>query len=124
MVGLSNDLAIFVHDLVVVRQSDFGLVLFLLFLSPCCFSSLLLERHSLVLLHHGLLHGSLLLGGLVLEHTTHAGDSFGLEGVLAFVLIFLGLSVLFLSLLLVSPVLLVLSVTLHPLVVDYMTDSN
>lgn len=124
MVGLSDDLAIFVHDLVVVRQSDFGLVLFLLFLSPCCFSSLLLERQSLVLLHHGLLHGSLLLGGLVLEHTTHAGDSFGLEGVLAFVLIFLGLSVLFLSLLLVSPVLLVLSVTLHPLVVDYMTDSN
>ena len=124
MVGLSDDLAIFVHDLVVVRQSDFGLVLFLLFLSPCCFSSLLLERQSLVLLHHGLLHGSLLLGGLVLEHTTHAGDSFGLEGVLAFVFIFLGFSVLFLSLLLVSPVLLVLSVTLHPLVVDYMMDSN
>ena len=124
MVGLSDDLAIVVHDLVVVSQRDFGLVLLLLVISPCCFSSLLLESHSLVLLHHGLLHGSLLLGGLVLEHTTHAGDSFGLEGVLAFVLIFLGLSVLFLSLLLVSPVLLVLSVTLHPLVVDYMTNSN
>ena len=118
MVGLSDDLAIFVQNLVVVSQRDLGFVLFLLLCGPCCFSSLLLESQSLVLLHDGLLHGCLLLGGLVLEHTTHAGDSFGLEGVLAFVLILLRLSVLFLSLLLVSPVLLVLSVTLHPLVVD------
>jgi len=119
VISVSVDLAISIHALVMVGEGSFKLVLRLLIVGPIRLSSLLLESEPLVLLHHGLHHGVLLLGGLILEHPTHAGDSFGLHGVLVLIFLLLRPCGIHLTFLLVGPVPLVLSVTLHSVVVNY-----
>ena len=102
-----------------ISESRLGLVLALLVFSPCLLFTSLLKSEHLVVLLHLLHHLVLLLCGFVFKHSTEASNSLSLLGVHAVIFFFLGLHLIFLTNLLVSPVPLVLSVTLHPVVVHY-----
>ena len=116
---LPCDLAIGIHLFMVISKGCFGLVLALLVFFPCLLFTFLLKSEHLVVLLHLLHHLVLLLSCFVFKHSTHAGDCLGLHSIHLVILFFLGLILIFLTDLLVSPIFLVLSVTLHPLVVHY-----
>ena len=102
-----------------IGESSLSLVLALLVLSPSLLVTLLLKSEHLVVLLHLLHHLVLLLRRFVLKHSTEASDGFGLLSVHAVIVFFLLLVLIFLTNLLVSPISLVLSVTLHSFVVHY-----
>ena len=115
----SQGLAIWLKLLVVVGQGHLELVLLLLSLLPGFFALTLLAGQAPVLLLDLLGVVGLSLGVLVLKHGAHAKDGLLL---LSEALLLLGLGGgirVLLTLLLVSPVTLVLSVQSHSLVVHY-----
>ena len=116
---MSCDLACSIHRFVMIGERSLSLVLALLVFSPCLLFTFLLKGEHLIVLLHLLHHLVLLCGCFVLKHSAHAGDCLSLHCVQAFIFFFLGLCLIFLTNLLVSPVFLVLSVTLHPLIVHY-----
>ena len=111
------DGAIVFEDLVVTGQGDLGLVARLLVVSKVRLAITLLLSHSLVLLLNLLGVGSLPCSILVLKHASHAKNSLLLRGPVGFLLA-VGLSGRHvLTVLLVSPVALVLSIQSHSVVV-------
>ena len=113
----SRDSSIHVEHLIVVCESRFSLVGSFLVVSPCGFAVSLLLGHTLVL-HLDLLSVvGFPLVLLVLKHAAHSEDSFFLvsPSLLLFSLSLGGSHVL--SVLLVGPILLILSVKSHSVVV-------
>ena len=110
-VGLKN--------LVVVGQGSLEHVLVLLVASPSGFALTLLSGELLVLVTDLLLVGGLSGVTLILEHTTHAKNGFLLGGEVLSLFLVHVLLVEVLTVLLGSPVALVLSVKSHSFVVHY-----
>ena len=115
---MSSDSAIKSKGLVMVSKSNLKLVLSLLVLRPGLLTLLLLQSQLLVLLLHGLVHGSTLLVHLILKHSTHAGDSLSLLSIGSLLLSLSCSGSDVFSLLLVSPLLLELSVLPHTITVE------
>ena len=113
----SADWSIHFKNLIVVGESCFSLVCRLLVISPGCLTVSLLLGHTSVL-HLNLFRVCCFpLSILVLEHAAHSEDSFFLLGVF-FILFSLSLgSSQILSMLLVGPIALILSVKHHSLMV-------
>ena len=113
----SADCSIHFENLIVVCESCFSLVCSLLVISPGCLTVSLLLGHTFVL-HLNLLSVCCFpLRNLVLEHAAHSEDSFFLLGVFFILFSLSRLSSHILSMLLVGPIALILSVKHHSLVV-------
>lgn len=104
----SGDFACLVKAFVVLRQFNLLAVFCQLVFSPGLFPSFLLQGQSLVFILDLLLHSGALLTGLFFKDAPHARNSVSLRGIGLLFSAFLGLQVHLFSLLLVSPLKLVL----------------
>ena len=113
----SADCSIQFEHLVVVCEGCFSLVVRLLVASPGSLAVSLLLGHTLVL-HLDLLGVvSLSLSHLIVKHAAHSEDSFFLSSVCLVLFCLLRSGSLVLSLLLIGPISLILSVKSHSIIV-------